>query len=169
VAKLSRQIDDLRDEHGKRYGLAARPVNEYVGHSAEMGLARGMAWGTSAIALVVGLLGLLNTMMMSVLERTQEFGILKALGWQARRVVGMVLFESLLLTLVGSAIGTGVGWLATRAIAETHWLAGLLDPTFSLELVALSISLAIVMGLVASLVPSLRAARLSPVEALHYE
>jgi len=73
-----------------------------------MQLLRGLAWGFSTLAVVIGIFVLLNTLLMSVTERTHEIGILSAIGWSRRRVVGMVMLEGALLTLLGS-IGDAVG------------------------------------------------------------
>jgi putative ABC transport system permease protein len=134
-----------------------------------MGLARAMSWGTSAIAVFIGSLGMWNTMMMSVLERTQEIGLLKALGWQPQRIVKMVVFEALLLCLAGAVLGVVGGWLVTHLFAESSALKGLLRPAVSQGALAASLVLAALMGIFGSALPAMRAARLSPVEALHYE
>ena len=75
-----------------------------------------MAWVTSAVALVIGAVGMLNTMVMSVFERTREIGILRAIGWGRWRVVRMILMESILLSLTGGMVGTaGAIAIGTRA------------------------------------------------------
>ena len=163
------KIEALADERGQRDGLAAQPVREFVEGSTEMGLARAMSWGTSAIAVFIGSLGMWNTMMMSVLERTQEIGLLKALGWQPQRIIKMVVFEALLLCLAGAALGVVGGWLVTHLFAESSALKGLLRPAVSQGALAASLILAALMGIFGSALPAMRAARLSPVEALHYE
>ena len=99
IPQLRREIEALRDEQGHRFGLAAQSTQQYVAGSTEMGLARAMAWGTSAIALVIGCVGVLNAMMMSVLERTQEIGILRALGWRTSRIMRMIVGETLTIAL----------------------------------------------------------------------
>jgi putative ABC transport system permease protein len=162
-------LESLADEHGQRYGLAAQPVREFVEGSTEMGLARAMSWGTSAIAVFIGSLGMWNTMMMSVLERTQEIGILKAIGWQPQRIVKMVVCEALLLSVAGALLGVVAGWLLTHLFAESSALKGLLRPAISQGALLASLVLAALMGIFGSALPAVRASRLSPVEALHYE
>jgi len=166
---VRQKIEALADKHGQRYGLAAQPVREFVEGSTEMGLARAMSWGTSAIAVFIGSLGMWNTMMISVLERTQEIGLLKALGWRPQRIVKMVILEALLLSVVGAALGVVAGWLLTHLFAESAALKGLLRPAVSHAALATSLLLAALMGILGSALPAVRASRLSPVEALHYE
>ena len=139
---VRQKIEALADEHGQRFGLAAQPVREFVEGSTEMGLARAMSWGTSAIAVFIGSLGMWNTMMMSVLERTQEIGLLKALGWQPQRIVKMVIFEALLLSVAGAVLGVIAGWLVTHLFAESSALKGLLRPAVSQAALLTSLLLA---------------------------
>ena len=70
-----------------------------------------MSWSTSLLAIIVGVLGVMNTMLMTVFERTHEIGILLAVGWRKRRIVYMVLCESALLGLLG-----GLVWLHRRIL-----------------------------------------------------
>lgn len=123
-----------------------------------------------AIAVIVSILGVINTLAMSVLERTREIGVMRALGssrWQVRQTM---LDESLLITIGGAAAGLGlgllIGWL---------WVLGLgsITPGIAFHLPVVTIAgvalAAIAAGVVASVLPARRAARLKIVEALSYE
>ena len=72
----------------------------------------------SVLAVLLGAIGVMNTMIMSVFERTREIGILRAVGWRGSRIVRMVLAESLLLCLVAAVFGLALGWLAAEAVAR---------------------------------------------------
>jgi putative ABC transport system permease protein len=169
IQQLRHEIEDLRDAQDHRLGLSAQSTQQYVSGSTEMGLARAMAWGTSAIALVIGCVGVLNAMMMSVLERTQEIGILRALGWRTSRIIRMIVGETLTISAVGIVAGVAVGLAITRLLSRTPWLDGLLQPDVSPAVIAASTLSALAIGLIGGGYPAVRAARMSAVEALHYE
>ena len=104
TADEAKAVAALRDVQTKiaalagPYHLEPLTTDQYVSSSNEIRLSRAMAWMTSIIALVIGAVGMLNTMIMSVLERTQEIGILRAIGWRKRRIMRMILGESFALS-----------------------------------------------------------------------
>ncbi len=123
------------------------------------------------IAVIVGLLGIINTLSMSVIERTREIGVLRALGGSRWRIRRTMLDESLLISLggclAGIAAGLLVGFVWIYSVRESTLTA--LDisvPTGTLALIAV---LGIVMGTLAAIVPARRAAHLDPLQALTYE
>lgn len=123
----------------------------------------------SFLAVFIGALGMLNTMLMSVLERTREIGVLRALGWRRRQVIGMILRESLVLGAVGGVFGTLVGLGLTGLLALAPGLIGAIEPTYTPQLFVQAIVVAMVAGVVGGLYPAWRATRMRPVEALRYE
>jgi ABC-type antimicrobial peptide transport system permease subunit len=130
---------------------------------------KGMAWGIGMIAVLIGGLGMMNTMMMSVFERTREIGTLRALGWRQRRVIGLILREGFVLSLVGGLLGLALGYglirLGTRTPAIASLFTGKLTPTLAFQAMTVAVGL----GLVGGLYPAWWASRLRPVEALRYE
>jgi putative ABC transport system permease protein len=121
-----------------------------------------------ALCVLVSLFGIVNTLALSVLERTRELGMLKAIGMTRRQVRRMVRHESVVTALIGAVLGIAVGLflavLATTALSDEGLRFGL--PIGSL--VAFTI-VAIVAGMLAAILPARRAARLNVLEALHYE
>jgi putative ABC transport system permease protein len=133
---------------------------------------RGVLSGIAAIALLVGGIGLTNTMYMAVLERTREIGILKALGARRVQILLLFTFEAGLLGLVGGAFGLILGLALSGSvtlIAAQLFRGVAFAPAVTPELVLGSLGFAFALGAVAGLLPSLRAARLRPIEALRYE
>jgi len=123
----------------------------------------------SALAVFIGGLGMLNTMLMSVLERTREIGVLRALGWRKRQILAMIVKESLLLGAVGGVCGILFGWGlgGLLGLLEGTWAS--IEPAYSGALFIQAVVVAVLAGLLGGLYPAWRATRLRPVEALRYE
>jgi len=123
----------------------------------------------SFLAVFIGGLGMLNAMLMSVLERTREIGVLRALGWRRRQVLGMVLQESLVLGAVGGVCGILLGLGLTGLLVLVPGMWGAIEPIYTVQLFVQAIVVALVAGVVGGLYPAWRATRMRPVEALRYE
>ncbi|EKQ53373.1 MAG: ABC-type transport system, involved in lipoprotein release, permease component [Methanobacterium sp. Maddingley MBC34] len=121
----------------------------------------------SLLAIIIGGIGIINTMIMSVFERTREIGVLKAVGWKSRRILGMILGESVVLTLLAGIVGIILGVIGIEAIIKLSDMAMVLTFTPSLALKALGI--AVIVGIIGGIYPAIRASRLPPTEALRYE
>jgi len=120
----------------------------------------------SSIGLLVGGIGVMNIMLVSVTERTREIGVRKAIGARRSDIVVQFLTEAVVLTVMGGVIGLGLGWLISR-------LAGLIFPSLPtavpLWAASLGVLVSVGVGLFFGIWPASRAARLDPVEALRYE
>lgn len=128
--------------------------------------------GISAISLVVGGIGIMNTMLMSVLERTKEIGIMKAIGATNKRVLMLFLFESSLLGLIGGIIGISIGLGASfvMAILASQYL-GSIDVSLIVKpwLIPGAMLFSMLVGILSGVIPARRAAKMDPTEALRYE
>ncbi|MGD0741406.1 MAG: ABC transporter permease [Terracidiphilus sp.] len=149
--------------------IKAVPAAERAANNQLVDLAHAVAWGTSAIALLIGILGIANTMAMSVFERTREIGILRALGWKGRHVILLILAEATALGFAGGLLGIGIGWGALRLLSSLPQTASVVSASVSPMHLFESLIIAIASGLLAGAYPAWRGARLSPVEALRYE
>jgi putative ABC transport system permease protein len=150
-------------------GLRAEPAAERASNNQLVQLARASTWGTSAIALIIGILGIANTMAMSVFERTREIGILRALGWKSWQVVALIQFEAAALGLGGGLMGIIMGWGALHLLAAMPQTASLVSVSVPPPLLAEAMGIAMLAGLTAGLLPAWRGARLSPVDALRHD
>jgi putative ABC transport system permease protein len=168
VTRLREQIRDLKDESGSKF-LSALPTKDFVSSDMQIRLAGAMAWGTSLIALVIGTIGILNTMVMSVLERTREIGILRAIGWRKSRVMGMILLESLLLSMLGWVMGVAGAFVLTVLLAEHPRAKNFVRYEISPTVIAVGFVVSLLVALVGGAYPAFRGANLKPTEALHYE
>jgi putative ABC transport system permease protein len=119
----------------------------------------------AAISLLVGGIGVMNIMLVSVLERTREIGIRKALGARERDIWGQFLTEAAFLTFAGGIIGVVVGW----AVSYTVSSMGLLTTLVTADIVVLAISVSVGIGLFFGFYPAWNASRLNPIEALRSE
>ena len=150
-------------------GLDISLTSEIAESMSDFRVMQQLTTQVSALALFIGGLGMLNTMLMSVLERTREIGVLRALGWRKRRVLGMILQESLVLGAVGGLCGLLLGWGLGGLTGLVQGTWGSFEPSYTPRIVVQAVIVALVAGVLGGLYPAWRATRLRPVEALRYE
>jgi putative ABC transport system permease protein len=169
VRQLCGVMEGLVDAGGNPLGFKAMPMRDFVAADTETGLLLGMAKGTSAIAIFLSALGLLNTMLMSVIERTRELGILRAVGWSRALIVRLILGESLLLCLSGVALGSASAWGAIYVLSRYSFTQTLVPSGLIPAAVAMGATVGILAGIAGAVYPAYRASGIDPAEALHYE
>ena len=125
-------------------------------------------WVISLAALFVGAIGVLNTMLMSVSERTREIGTLRAFGWPASMVMRLVLTEGMVTSILGGFGGMLLGFVAAESLMKLV-PQGLLEAAYGWDVFARGMVIAITLGMLGALYPAWRASRLTPAEALRYE
>jgi putative ABC transport system permease protein len=148
--------------------LEAKSFRDYLDSFKQTEIIDKFAWAMSFLAALVGGIGIANTMLMSVFERTREIGLLRAVGWSRTRICVLIVLEGLALSILGGALGVPLGWLevvAASKVVEMGWIQTAIDPEVALK----AVLLATFIGVVGSLYPGLRAANLEPTEALRYE
>jgi putative ABC transport system permease protein len=153
--KIELRIDGVDAKSGSEY---AQDVSSVFG-SLDM-----FFWAISLIAVVVGGVGILNTMLMSVMERFRDFGILKAIGWSNGNIMTLVVSESIILGVVGGIAGLATGYALVEIAKPILGFPMQVTPTLAVTAVLLAASL----GLIGGLYPARKASRLNPIEAIRY-
>jgi putative ABC transport system permease protein len=165
-----RETEELRQTIKNRFpGYNAFTAGEVAQNNTAIQAAKAMSWATSFIALVVGAVGVTNTMLMSVFERIHEIGILLAIGWRRRRIVRLIIYESMALSFVGGIGGIVLGFVAVNLLQATPWIHGKIEGEVNLPLFGLALMIALGLGALGGLYPAYRGSRLHPSEALRYE
>jgi putative ABC transport system permease protein len=120
------------------------------------------------ISLLVGSIGIMNIMLVTVTERTREIGLRKAIGAKRRDILMQFLLEASMLSLVGGAIGLTGAWLVAYGISLVDLGGFRINATVSPLIVIVAVSVSVFIGLASGIYPAMRAARLNPIDALHY-
>lgn len=163
-------IASLRRSITSRWpGFRVFPAGEVGEYNAALQMVKAMSWATSAIALAVGAMGVMNTVLMSVFERVGEIGILLAVGWRRRRIVLMILYESISLSLTGGVLGFVAGVAVVELLEATPLLEGKIEGESGVLLFGLALAIAIGLGVMGGLYPAYRGSRMRPSDALRHE
>jgi len=159
VAEIVKRIQQLDAK------LLAMLTEDFVATDTRMQIASAMAWMTSVVAILIGAIGTLNTMMTSVIERTGEIGILRAVGWSRFRIVAMIVGESTVLAIIGTISGCSLAVVLTFLLSRSSAVAGILAPSIDPVVLAKGTLIGLLIGLLGALLPALRAAKLLPTDA----
>ncbi len=165
----------LRDTHNIREGedndfrvLNIASVAEQV--TQVLGILQLVLAGIAGISLLVGGIGIMNIMLVSVTERIREIGLRKAVGAKRRDILIQFLIEAATLGFFGGALGIGLGWIIVKIMSVIATNLGFsFTAMLSGDAIALSVGVAIFIGLISGLYPAIRAARLDPIESLRHE
>lgn len=164
------QAQSMVDQINREFpAVHASLATEFVQQMPDMKSSGAMLNSISILAILIGGVGMLNTMLMSVFERTREIGVLRALGWRRRSILGLIMREALLLGLLGGVAGIGLALIMATMIQNAPMIGKAMAPVWEWDIFARAILIAVVLGLVGGLYPAYRATRLQPVEALRYE
>ena|GEM_PF-209171 len=167
--EICREINAILNDEGNSYGVVAMPTQEYISNSVYLKTAHAMAWLTSLIAVAVGSFGMLNTMLMSVIERIREISILRAIGWRRGRIVRMIMGECVFISLIGALSGSVIAVVFTWWLSTLPAASGFIRGTVALDVLGIGLALAIGVALVGGAYPAYQASRLQPAEGLSHE
>jgi putative ABC transport system permease protein len=172
--KTDQVVEDITSLLRTRHRLAAGAEDDFSIRSMEeltsaleetSGTLTLLLGAIAAIALLVGGIGVMNIMLVSVLERTREIGIRKALGARERDIWLQFLLEAAFLTFAGGIIGVGVGWVVSYFVDVT----GFMPTIVTADIVILAVSVSVAIGIFFGFYPAWNASRLNPIEALRSE
>lgn len=163
IETIRNEIEDMNPN------VSALAAEDHVEGTTQIKVARAVAWVTSVIALVIGAIGMLNAMLMSVLERTREIGVLRSIGWRKSLVMRMILLESLLISLAGAVVGSLAAAVATRLLSNLPMTSGFIDGQIAWSVFAEGVLIALAVGLLGGAYPALRGASMLPTEALQHD
>lgn len=168
-ANVTRVSEEIADAYPNE--LSTTTAADQAGKINDaMGYIDTATWAISLLAIIIGGVGVINTMIMSVYERTREIGVLKAVGWRSRRILGMILGEAIVLTLVAGIAGTIVGVVGVNVLlAFSSSFGSVIEPVYSTELFVRAFGIAFLVGIIGGIYPAYRASKLAPTEALRYE
>ncbi len=163
------RVDQVRRLIAERVpGVTVSRSSEFAENTQDIQVTRAFAWGISVLSILAGGVGMMNTVLMSVFERTREIGVLRAVGWRRSWVVSLILQESLVLSLLGAVAGSVLGVVLVQLLTLTP-LGTMIPAAFTPSLFLQVTLVALLLGALGGTYPAYRAASLRPVEALHYE
>lgn len=154
VAELRQKIEALDPE------IAATPCAEFVNNITQIRITRTMSWFTSIFAIIIGAIGVMNTMAMSVFERRGEIATLRAMGWRKWRIARMIVSEAMLLSVVGTIVGVALGIGMTMVLSHWHRTSGLIQGDISARALCEGTLVAAAIALAGAAFPAWRCANL---------
>jgi putative ABC transport system permease protein len=169
IEAVREKIEALQDPQDPSVQLSAQTPATFITSLSHLRMVKALTWVVSIVAMLIGMIGMLNTMAMSVLERTQEIGILRAVGWPPRRVLRMILGEATLLSLIAAAVGTAGAWVGLHLLTLSPKVNGFIEGRLAPVVIAEGIAITLLIGLLGGMFPAFRAARFLPTEAIRHD
>ncbi len=165
-ANLTAVNDNIKDKYNDTLNTI---TTEEMSKTIEdtLGMINSATTAIEALAIIIGGLGVINTMMMTVFERTREIGVLKSVGWTKKRILAMIMGESIVLTILSGIIGSVLGVVAVVLLLKVN--GGDMTLIFDINIFIKAFAVALTVGILGGLYPAIKASRLSPTEALRYE
>ena len=177
VESIATAIENaINENHGKKDFATATSMSSILDTiQTVIGILQLVLIAIASIALIVASIGIMNTMLTSVMERTREIGIMKAIGATNKDIMSIFIIEGMLVSSIGGIIGVILGVIGSQGLTMilNNFMAmggsSTLTPVITLVSVVLAVSVSLIVGVLSSLYPAWKAARMSPIEAVRYE
>jgi putative ABC transport system permease protein len=165
----------INENHGEDDYVTANTMSSILDSIQNViGIMQTVLLAIASIALVVASIGIMNTMLTSVMERTHDIGIMKAIGAMNKDIMFIFIFEGMLVSFVGGIFGILFGVFGSHAISGLMFRSGMgggvtVIPIITMVSIGIAVGVSIFVGVLSSLYPAMKAARMSPIEAVRYE
>jgi putative ABC transport system permease protein len=169
VERVRQEIETMRHPTGRSLNLEVQTTRDHIKTNFETQMLKGLAWISSTVAMLIGFISMLNTMMMSITERIREIATFRAIGWRKLRVMRMIILEALLLSFGGALIGLLLAIPLMEFLTRFSMTSTLVVSHLTLEIVSKGVGMGLLAGLLGAVYPAWIAAQLSPASALRYE
>ncbi len=165
-ASVEKMVSSLNERFDR---ITFQETGQVADNNKILKLFRAIAWGTSAIAILICLFVVVNTLLMSVTERRREIGVLSALGWHPVRIMSMIGMEAFMLTVFGALAGIALGVSGMHFLVRMTELRAYIEPGVSFVQLLNFFLIVVGLGTAAGIYPAWRAIRINPTRALRYE
>ncbi len=180
VESIADEIEQAINENHGEDDFASATTMSSIMESIQniIGIIQMMLVAIASIALIVASIGIMNTMLTSVMERTREIGIMKAIGAENKDVMLIFIIEGMIVSVIGGLIGIFLGIFGSQALSGILSMQGTmgggppgmsLNPVITLSSIGLALGVSVLVGVLSSSYPAWKAAKMSPIEAVRYE
>ncbi len=169
VEEVRKRIEDLRSPEGHILNIDVQATRDHIKSNSETQMLKGLAWTSSMIAMIIGFVSMLNTMMMSISERIREIATFRAIGWRKWRVMRMIILESLMLAVMGALLGVLTALPLMEFLSNFSATSSTVVNRASLEVIGKGVGMGLIAGFLGALYPAFIAANLAPASALRHE
>lgn len=169
VDEVRREIAALRSPSGGPLNIEVQTTRDHIKTNMETQAMKGLAWASSVIAILIGFVSMLNTMMMSIAERIREIATFRAIGWRKWRIMRMIFLESLILSVAGATLGVILAIPLMEFLANFSMTSSLVVSKLTAETLVKGIGMGLAAGFLGAIYPAFIAANLSPASALRHE